>query len=327
MMIYIGIDVSKAKLDCMWLRDPIAIKGKSKVLANTRQGHRELKSWLLKNTKAEAKDIHVTLEATNVYHEAVAHYLFEQGFQVSVVNPARPKEYAKSLGIVHKTDKKDSLLLARFGHGTNPKRWQPEPAEVRELKALITRLEALEGDLQREENRLESSAISASSELVIESLNKMIQGLKAEKKRLTKEIDNHIDRHPQLKKNRALLETIPGVGPVLSRVMLSVIASKSFKKASQVAAYLGLVPKMKETGTFKGKTVLSKQGPGKIRAKLYMPAVVATKINPDICCQYERLKKQGKSSMSALGAAMRKLVHICFGVIKHQCEYIPQATM
>ena len=322
---YIGIDVSKAKLDCLWLKDPEKNKVKTKSIDNKAEGHQELYDWLLKQTGSEAQEIMVTLEATGIYHETLAYTLFQKGFQVAVVNPARPKEFAKSLGSQHKNDKKDSFILALYGYRMRPELWQPEAPEIRELKALSARLEALENDLQREENRYEKAEFNASSEVVMASLNTMIKSIKDEKERLEKEINDHIDRHPYLKKDRQLLESIPGVGPVISRLMLSVIHSRGFTKASQVAAYLGLIPIQNESGVFRGRSRLSKSGPAKIRGKLYMAAVVAGRWNLDIQLQQERLLQQGKHKMAALCAAMRKLVHICFGVIKHQTKYQPQA--
>lgn len=326
-MNYVGVDVSKAKLDCLWLKDAETGKVKTKVVANNTKGIQSLPQWLLETLEAQPHEIQVIMEATGIYHEAVAYALHEQGFQVSVVNPARAKEFAKGLGNTHKTDKKDSFLLAFYGLKMQPALWAPEPREIRELKALLARLEAISGDLQRELNRLEKAEISGSSSLVIQSLQKMIGELKAEKSRLENEIDDHIDRHPQLQKNRALLESIPGIGPALSRVMLAVIHSRSFTKASHLAAFLGLIPVLQESGTFKGRSRLSKIGPSGVRAKLYMAAVVAKQHNPDVRAHYNRLRQRGKSTMQALAAAMRKLVHICFGVIKQQSEYQPQVTL
>ena len=123
------------------------------------------------------------------------------------------------------------------------------------------------------------------------------------------------------------MESIPGVGKVISRTMLSVMHSRSFQQAGQLAAYIGLIPRLQESGTWKGRSRMSKQGSPKVRAKLYMPALVCIKHNPDIRAQYERLLKNGKSKMQAVGAAMRKLVQICFGVVKHQSEYHPQVAI
>jgi transposase len=117
------------------------------------------------------------------------------------------------------------------------------------------------------------------------------------------------------------------VGKVLSRHMLSVFHSKDFDSAGQMAAYLGIVPVEYQSGTSVHKRPkLSKAGSAKVRAKLYMPAVVAIQHNPAAKALYERLLEKGKAKMAAIGAVMRKLVHICFGVLKHQKAYSPQAA-
>lgn len=322
----VGIDVSKAKLDCLWLRDADTLKVKTKVVANDGKGHRMLQQWLIKTLQREPQEILVVMEATGVYHEQVAQALFDEGFRVVVANPAHIKSYAQSLGNTHKTDRQDSLIIARFGAERRPALWQPEAPEIRELKALIGRLEALEVDYQREENRLEKAEQRASSETVMASIQNMLRELEKAKQRIEKEIDDHIDRHPRLKVNRTLLESIPGVGKVVSRLMLSVIHSRDFTSARQVAAYLGVIPKLVESGAFKGRSALSKKGPASVRARVYMAAIVACQWNPDIVAMKQRLLANGKSKMQAIGAAMRKLVHICYGVINTQTEYSPQAV-
>ena len=265
------------------------------------------------------------MEATGIYHEQLATSLYDAGAKVSVVNPAQVKFYAQGHGVRTKNDKKDSVVLARYGLKESPKLWQPEALEIRTLKALIARLDGLEKDLQREKNRQEKALISKAPEEVIISLSQMIELLETEQQRLDNLIEEHINKHEKLKQNKALLESIPGVGKVIATRMLMVIGSRQFESASQCSAYLGLVPVQHESGSsIKGRSRLSKAGNPVIRAKLYMAAVVATRYNPDIKAQYERLTSKGKSKMSALGAAMRKLVQICFGVLKHQQPYQPQ---
>jgi len=324
----VGIDVSKAKLDCAWIKDTLSGKVKNKCFLNTPKEYRSLVEWAMKHSKVSIDSIHFVMEATGIYHEAVAYALYQAGAKVSVVNPARIRDYAKSLGIRNKTDKKDSVVITRYGLTQNPRLWQPEPEEIRVLKALISRLEALEKDIQREKNRLEKAQISLASGDVIISIQTVLGQLEKEKKRLEELINRHIDTHSQLKQDRELLESIPGVGPVVSRLMISVIRSRDFKSAPQCAAFVGLVPVTYESGSsVKGRPRLSKAGNASIRAKLYMAAVVSIQHNPDIKHQYERLLKKGKAKMSALCAAMRKLVQICFGVIKHQQPYQPQAMI
>ena len=323
---FTGIDVSKEKFDVGWLRDVKTGKKKTKVFKNTRAGHQQVQDWLLNNLKVPAQDIVIILEPTGVYHEALMYFLHDCGFQVLLVNPGKARKYAESLNQIHKTDKLDAVTLAWYGHAQQHKLtlWQPEAPEIRELKVMIRRLDALEKDLQREQNRQEAAQVSLSSDRVAQSLKDMIETLKAEIERLQQDIDNHIDRFPELKRNRQLLQSIKGIGAVMSRELVYLFASKRFKSAKQAAAYIGLIPKLRESGKLKGRTMLSKIGSARIRAKLYMAAVCASTHNPDIKAQKARLLKAGKVKMQALGAAMRKLIQICFGVIKHQCEYQPQ---
>lgn len=323
----VGIDVSKGKLDVLWLKDPVSVKVKSKIVSNDRSGHAELINWLRKHIDQPFEQIHVVMEATGIYHEALAYALFEAGVTVSVVNPAQVRDFAKGLGTVHKTDKKDSVILARYGVLLSPPLWQPEAPAIRELKALLARIEALETDLQREQNRLEKADFAHASTIVIDSLHAMIAELQKERARLEREIDDHIDRHPDLKNDLQLLRSIPGIGPVLSRTMLAVMRSRDFKKPEECAAFLGVIPQLKESGIWKGRAALSKKGSPRVRAKLYMAAIVASQHNPAIKAQKDRLLKNGKTKMQALGAAMRKLVHQCFAVLKYQTEYSLQAAL
>ena len=161
---------------------------------------------------------------------------------------------------------------------------------------------------------------------MIESSHEVIETLNLQIKRLSQDIDNDINSDPTLKKNSELLKSIKGIGPVVSRQMVSLFATKQFNNAKQVAAYLGLIPRLNESGTLKGKVTLTKKGPAMLRAKLYMAAIVATNHNPDFIVLKRRLIARGKSKMAALCAAMRKLVQVCFGMIKHQSEYVPQVT-
>lgn len=327
MKTFVGIDVSKNKLDIAWLRDSNTIKIKTVVIDNNPKGFADLDKWLMKHLAQPTNTIHIVLEATSVYHENVALFLFSLGYHVSVMNPAYVRSYANSLGTVHKTDKKDSVILARFGAERQPDAWQPPAPEIRELKALLARLKALSDDVQREVNRQEKMLSSHLSSEVKKSHENIMTELEKERQRLEKLIDDHIDRHPQLKRDHELMQSIPGVGNVVARTMLVVLHEHQFKRAEDCAAYLGLIPKAVQSGVFKGRTRLSKKGPSHIRATLYMPAVTAKRCNPAIRALCERMIAAGKTQMQAIGAAMRKLVHQCFGVVKNQTKYSYQVAL
>ena len=324
----IGIDVSKKKLDIAWLQDPDNEKVKPKVFPNDSKGFQALDRWIQTHVKMQPSQVRVVMEATGIYHENLAYALHDKGYIVCVVNPAQIHDFRKSLAIRHKNDRKDSCAIVKFAHAIAPLAWVPEPTEIRLLKALLARIEALEADIQREENRLEKALSTETSDIVITSITSVISMLNAERQKLEQQIDDHFDQYPDLKKDRALLETIPGIGPVVSRMMVSVIRSRTFDNARQCAAFAGLIPVCYESGSsVRGRPRLSKAGNPLIRKKLYMAAIVASQFNPDTKSLYQRMVKAGKKPMSALGAVMRKLVHICFGVLKNQTKYQPQGAL
>jgi transposase len=324
-MFYLGVDVAKAKLDCMLL-DTSSGKLKSKAnIPNTPAGFGQLLEWLVKQ---KAPKPHVVMEPTGMYHEGAALALADAGLAVSLVNPAQLRAFAQGLGVKTKTDKADSAVLARYGATQNPAPWQPPSAAARRLKALLARRDAVADDLQRELNRQEANSFSPAPEVVGESIAQTIDFLKAELKRLEKMISTHIDDDPDLRNKKDLLETIPGVGPRVASHMTALFAGRTFERAEQLAAYLGLVPVQWESGSsVRGRPRMSKAGPAYLRKALYMPAVVARRWNPHIKALNDRLLAKGKSKMAVIGAAMRKLAHLCFGVVHSGKPYDPKFAM
>jgi transposase len=323
-MFYLGVDVSKAKLDCMLL-DTSNGKLKSKSIPNTTAGFGQLLEWLVKQKAATP---HVIMEPTGVYHEGAALALSDAGLTISLVNPAQLRSFAQGLGVKTKTDKADSVVLARYGATQNPMPWQPPSQSARKLKALLTRRDAVADDLQRELNRQEANNFSPAPDAVGESIAQSIAFLQTELKRLERMINEHIDSDPDLRNKKDLLETIPGVGPRVSSHMTALFAGRTFERAEQLAAYLGLVPVQWESGSsVRGRPHMSKAGPAHLRKVLYMPAVVARRCNPHIKALNDRLLAKGKSKMAAIGAAMRKLAHLCFGVIHSGKPYDPNYAM
>jgi transposase len=320
-MFYLGMDVAKAKLDCCLLLDEASAKRKTKVVNNTRSGIADLLAWIAKQ-QVSSQQLHVVMEATGVYHEQAALALADAGITVSIVNPAQVRDFGRGLAVRTKTDGVDSLVLARYGALLKPAAWTPPAPEARMLQALLARREAVAQDLQRERNRQEKARATDTPERIRQSLADSIEFLVKQLAGLQQDIDLHIDRHPNLKDDMALLQSIPAVGPQVGGNLLSVMHSHDFGSAEQLAAYLGLVPVERQSGSsVLGRARLSKAGPARIRAVLYMAAIVATRYNPHVKAVYERLIARGKSKMSALGAAMRKLVHLCFGVLKTRKPY------
>jgi transposase len=315
----LGIDVSKAKLDCCLLREDKARK--TKVVANNAVGFAALLAWCARQG-APSQQSHAVVEGTGCYHQAVVRALHEAGMRVYVANPARARQFALSQGLLTKNDSIDAFALARFVQTTELHPWQPPPPEAEHLQALTARREALAQDLQREKNRLENGDIAHWPPCILASIKKHIRFLEKELARLDDDIDRFIRETPRLREADALLRSIPGVGPRTSTAMLCVLLCNRFDSAEQVAAYLGLIPVEKQSGSsVRGRSRLSKNGPAKVRATLYMAAVSAKTYNPHIKAMSERLLRRGKHAMSIIGAAMRKLVHLCFGVLKNHIPY------
>jgi transposase len=326
-VVHLGIDVSKAKLDCTLLLDGNTLRGRSKVVRNNPAGFVELLEWVQRQAKLDATQLIAAMEPTGVYHQALALALYEAGVKVVVVNPGQLRKFAEGLAVRTKTDAKDSLMLARYAQQPECIVWQPAPLEVRQLQALIARLETVQTELRRELNRREAAQLGNDPQLVQSSISDAIAFWTSEQDKLQKAIDEHIDRHPGLKAERDRLLTIPAVGPKTANRMLCVLAARRFQCASQLAAFIGITPIEHQSGSsVRGRARMSKWGDPRIRAALYMAAVVAIRHNPDVRALYERLLQRGKAKMSALCAAMRKLVHICFGVFKNQQDYRPHSA-
>ncbi|HUV04262.1 MAG TPA: IS110 family transposase [Armatimonadota bacterium] len=314
-MFYLGIDVSKNKLDLALIQDGSGLQTpKRKVLANGQEGFSKLLVWLHRRTEGQ---VHACMEATGTYYEDLATFLVNSGVEVSVVNPACIANYARSSSVRNKTDSVDALVIADYCRAKHPKPWTPPSPEAKELRELVRRLSTLEQTKQDEENRL-SSGIS--SPAVVRSVERTIRFISDQIKELERLIEQHINSHPNLKEDRDLLVTIPGIGDKTAAIILGELPNASnFDNAKQAAAYAGLSPREYRSGSsVRGRTRLCKVGNSRLRRALYFPAVVACIHNPIVKDLYQRLLRAGKSKMCALGAAMRKLLHIAFGVLRRR---------
>lgn len=199
------------------------------------------------------------MEATGTYADALALYLSEAGHLVSLVNPAQIKAYGQSHLSRAKTDKADAALIAQYCQERHPPEWRPLPGEVRELQALVRRLESLLEMHQMEVNRLEAGT---SAETVRKSLAEHIAFLAAEIKQTETLIRQHIDGHPTLRERRELLISIPGIGETTAAKLLGEILDvKLYSGARQLAVFAGLAPRLHESGSsVKRKARMSKLG-------------------------------------------------------------------
>jgi transposase len=312
--IVVGVDVSKKKFDLALLKEA---KYKHKVFTNNKQGHESVVKWLLKQGVETA---HVCLESTNIYGEALAEVLYDAGYVISIVNPARIKGFAQSELARTKTDKTDAAMIARFCLAMAPAPWVPDPQEIRELKALVRRLGGLMGMRQQEVNRL-----GVAPAIIADDIGQHIAYLDKEIKATRKRIQQHIDNHPNLKKKKTLLESIPGIGEATIGVILSEFAQiEKFTNGKALAAFIGVAPRERQSGSsVRGRTMMSKTGRSQLRKAFFMPALVALRYNPILMAMKQRLTESGKSKMAIVGAAMRKLVHLIYGVLKSGQPFDP----
>ncbi|MCD4827909.1 MAG: IS110 family transposase [Candidatus Cloacimonetes bacterium] len=320
MQTIIGLDVAKDTLAvALWQAEqPLA----QSEFSNTKTGFRRLQRWLHRRIKGP---VHVCMEATGRYWEHVADFLVAQDdYTVSVVNPARIKKYAESQLSRNKTDRLDAAMIADFCRTQQPAAWTPPPPAVRELQTLVRHLQDLQADQQRQRNRLHALQYAAQpAPTVTTQLQQQIDFLAAQIAEVKRALQDHIDRHPDLKQARDLLETIQGIGPLTAAKLLAEYGDMSqFSDVRQVVAFAGLNPAHYHSGTsVRGKPAISKMGRPALRAALFMPAVVAKSCNPRLAAFAARLEARGLRPMEIVVAVMRKLLHFAFGVLKSGRPY------
>lgn len=316
----LGIDIAKATFDATLLPPTGEMQYQS--FANTPAGYDDLQQWL---TTHGVRQLHACMEATNVYWEALAELLYTQGFTVSVVNPARIKGYAQAELQRTKTDKLDSHTIAMFCRRHQPTAWQPPSAVKRQLRNLVRHRDDLLHTKLQQQNRLrdtKDSIIRQSLETVLTTVQTQIDTIDAT-------IKAHIAAHAELRTNAALLKTIKGLGVVTIAKLLAELAPiDQYESAQEVAADVGVTPRHHQSGTsVKRRPHMCKIGKAHLRAALYLPAITAMTHNAELKAFAARLAARGTASKAIIGAVMRKLLHIVYGVLKHQTPYDPTKVL
>jgi len=321
-MFFLGIDIAKATFDVALLSEDG--HPKCKVFANTPDGFAQLLRWLEQHL-VRRDTLHACLESTGVYGNALAHFLYHQGCQtVSVVNPAATAAltaaFAKSQLARNKTDKTDAIRIARYAQALRPAAWTPPAPEIAYLQALSRRRDALLQMRTMESNRLETAPLGdpATAQPIAESIHTVIDLLDAQIASIEKQMHDHIDQTPSLRERRDLLDSIPGIAETTATALLAEMPDiTAFADAPTLAAFVGLTPRQKESGSsIRGRSRLSKMGSARIRKALYWPAITAMRHNAAVKALRTRLLARGKDQRAIRGAAMRKLLHIVYGVLK-----------
>ena len=303
----IGVDISKRKFDAALLSEQG--KYRCKVFDNGPAGFEAFASWLPR----DQGQVQVCMEATGPYHEALANFLFDSQVTVVVANPLRVKRFIEGEGLRNKTDEGDAKALARFASKNTLEPWEAPAKSVRELQALVIRLESLQTMLQAERNRLEVAHPS-----VHDSIDAVAHTLEHEIDNVRARIKQTIDDDPDLKQRKDLLDTIPGLGDATIPTMLAYIGRpERFKTVKALIAYACLTPAIKQSGTSLDKHKgLHPAGCHQLRKALFFPAMVAARFNPVVAAFWQRLKAQNKPGKVIVVACMHKLLSIAYGVLK-----------
>lgn len=321
----LGVDVSKGSLSiCLGVLNSDLEKefiGHSDI-GNDPAGFKVMVSWL-KRVVVKDVEFMVLMEATGVYHQAVCHYLYNQGYKVSVMQSGRVKRYAQSLDQRSKTDALDSRMLGMLGLERSPRPWTPPSKELQELKALSRERSSLLKDRNAEINRqgaVESSCYS-STKASKRHLTRL-RLINAQIKAVEEEMRELVSETTALRSRISYLESIPGVSFISAATVVGeTLGFESISSAKQLTSFAGYDVVLRESGNFRGKTKISKKGNNHIRAVLHMPSMACVRCNPTLKQFYGRLKPQKVKPLVALVAVQRKLLILMFTLWKNETFY------
>lgn len=302
--IFIGIDVSKKKLD-------VAVRptGEFMSFSNNDDGI----SCVVDFVKSFFPTL-IVLEATGGLETATVGMLADKGLPVVVINPRQVRDFAKATGKLAKTDEIDAHLIARFGEAVRPELRLLKDQDAQKLAALITRRRQIVGMITAEKNRLHAAPKWTSKDIQTN-----ISWLEKCLKKVDKDLQNLLKKSPVWREKDEILRSTPGVGPVLSMTLLSGLPELGTLNRKEIAALVGVAPLNRDSGLFRGKRMIW-GGRANIRSVLYMSVICAMRFNPAIKKFYERLRLAGKLHKVAITACMRKLLVILNTMIKnHTC--------
>lgn len=303
---FIGVDISKLKFDAHLLLEE---KNYHHIFENTLAGCKAFLAWI----KKYSQQAWVCLEATGYYGDLLAGFLHQEGITVSVVNPLQIKHFAKAKLNRNKNDRLDARTIAEFGKVMKPRTYVPPPSEQKQIREAVQLIDSLKKHRTQLENQLESVTF----EKVRREFKAMIRHLTKQIDKLEKELKEAVSKNKDMAQTVALLESIKGIGFTTTISLIAYLPDlRFFKNAKQLAAFVGVSPKQRESGQYKGKTCLSKFGNPRLRAALYMPALGLKKASSFLRPFIQRLEKNGLKPKAIVGALMRKLLHIIFGVLK-----------
>ncbi len=304
--VYVGVDVSKKKWD-------VAFSNSNKVhqLSADSNGEKELLD-LLRTIDVQI----VCLEATGNYEYSLVKLLQKSNIPYIVVNPRLPRDFAKSMNLLAKTDSIDAKVLAKFAetHQLEPRPQTPE--NIEKIEALVVRRRQLVEQRVQEMNRKDTLHDAD----MLKDIEDHISFLSERIARIEKQMDALIGVDPELQETAKILKSVPGIGPATIRCLIGELRELGTLSGKEIARLVGLAPINRDSGQFRGKRMIG-GGRVSVRNSIYMPTLVAVKHNPKLREFYERLVQVGKPKMVALAACMRKLIVILNAMIRNKTTW------
>jgi transposase len=292
---FVGIDVAKSHFD---LYD--SATNRHLRFENNRTGIRKCVCQLL-SSNLEL----IVLENSGGYETELAIALEEASLPAAVVNPRRVRDFARSIGQLAKTDKIDASLLARYAASVRPPQQRAVDHSNRQMKALVARRRQLVKMRTAEINRKEHIHDKA----IARSINAVIRTIERELTKVEQQLSGLVLESPELQRRMEIALSVCGIGVTTATMLLTEVPELGDLNRRQIAALIGVAPINRDSGKFRGKRMTG-GGRRDVRTRLYMPTVVACNHNPVIKEFYQRLLRNGKPKMTALVAAMRKLLVI-----------------
>jgi len=309
-IIDVGIDVSKD-----WLDVSVQCAGvvHAERFANTAAGHRQLLKWL----RRFRGRVRIVLEATGIYSLDIALALHAAPYAVMVVNPRAARDFARALLQRTSTDQIAAATLREFAARMPFVPWQPPALEIRELRGVARRIAALVAERAAEKNRLHAlRATQDTPAVVARDVAGNIRALTRRVAQLLRAAKTLIAAHPSLQRPYEQLRSIKGVGPASAVQLLGeLLVLPPDMSAKQWVAHAGLDPRWQQSGTSVHTVArISKQGNSRLRAGLFMPALVARRWQPNVAAFGDHLAARQKKPLQVLAAIMRKLLHAIHGM-------------
>lgn len=309
--VYVGVDVAKSALDVA-----VTDSGETRQFVNDDEGISQAVHYI-----ASMKPAGIILEATGNLEMPLAAALQASRLPVAVINPRQVHDFARATGALAKTDTIDARILALFGARVKPEMRPLPNQKAREMRNLLTRRRQLIEMLTAEHNRVSQAGDSIRSCIEIH-----IKWLETALSDINDDLDNQIRSSPSWLEKDNLLKSVPGVGKVVSSSLLIELPELGKLNRRKIAALVGIAPLNRDSGTMRGRRTVW-GGRAKLRAVLYMAALVASRRNPIIAAFYQRLLNAGKAKKVALVACMRKLLTILNAMMRTMTVWQPEIIL